>query len=418
MKNLCAKILTVIAAAAMMVTAASCTQGATADEAAGDSATTTTTAAATTTTTTAAETTAAPAAGAMRDITTLELVNEMGIGINIGNTLEACNTETTYETIANYETSWGSPLLTEAMIKGYKDAGFGVVRIPVAWSNLMSEDYTIHPDLMNRVEEVSDWVIANGMYAIINIHWDGGWWTNFQSEETREESFKKYTRIWEQISERLKDKSDYLMFESLNEELGFDQLWNRYNPNDPGKPNAYALGNEINQIFVDVVRASGGNNAERHLLIAGYNTDIDLTCDPLFLMPNDPANRMAVSVHYYTPSTFAILDADASWGKAQTTWGSQSDIDQLEHYMAKMEETFVAKGIPVIIGEYGCAAPKNKTTEEILKYNTAVCKSIYEHNMCPVYWDVATGSLYERSLQMWIDQDLVDQFHAIEAAGR
>jgi endoglucanase len=417
MRNLCAKILTVIAASAMMMTVASCDQSAEGENT-GTAATESTTTAAAATTTTAAETTAAPAVSSMRDITTMELVNEMGIGINLGNTLEACNTEATYATIENYETSWGSPVITEAMIKGYKDAGFGVVRIPVAWSNLMSEDYTIHPDLMNRVEQISDWVIANGMYAIVNIHWDGGWWTGFQDEATRDECFKKYTRIWEQICERFKDKSDYLMFESLNEELGFDQIYNRYNPNDPGKEEAYALGNQINQTFVDVVRASGGNNAERHLLIAGYNTDIDLTCDPLFLMPNDPANRMAVSVHYYTPSTFAILDADASWGKAQTTWGSQEDIDQLEHYMSKMEETFVDKGIPVIVGEYSCAAPKNKTKEEMLKYNVAVSKSIYVHNMCPVIWDVATASLYERSLQMWIDQDFINELHAIEAAGR
>ena len=97
------------------------------------------------------------------------------------------------------------------------------------------------------------------------------------------------------------------MFESLNEEGGWEELWNRYS-NEGDKEKSFSILNEINQKFVDIVRASGKNNGKRHLLIAGYNTDIDLTCDELYKMPADPENRCAVSVHYYTPSTFAILE--------------------------------------------------------------------------------------------------------------
>lgn len=121
-----------------------------------------------------------------------------------------------------------------------------------------------------------------------------------------------------------------------------------------GKTDSYDLVNEINQTFVDIIRSSGGNNPQRHLLISGYNTDVELTCDSLFQMPNDPAGRCAVSVHYYTPSGFAILEEDASWGKMRSTWGTDDDYAELNRNMDLLKTTYVDKGIPVIIGEYGC----------------------------------------------------------------
>ena len=216
----------------------------------------------------------------MRDITTMQLVREMGLGINLGNTFEACGKQISKSSIENYEQAWGSPIITEKIIKGYADTGFGVLRIPVAWSNLISEDgtYTIHPDLMRKVQQVVDWTLNTGMYAIVNIHWDGGWFSEFPTNKS--ECMYKYTRIWAQICDTFKDYGDYLMFESLNEELGWQEVWDRYSGNTKGKAESYALGNELNQTFVDLVRASGGYNSTRHLLIAGYGTDVELTCDP------------------------------------------------------------------------------------------------------------------------------------------
>lgn len=338
------------------------------------------------------------------EMTTAQIVRDMGLGINLGNTLESCgNWINPNGGVKGYETAWGSPQITEEMIKGYAECGFGVLRIPVAWSNLMGEDYTINPDYMARVKEITDWTLESGMYAIVNIHYDNGWWTKFPTD--KDECMKKYVRIWEQITENFKDYDHRLMFESLNEEGGWESLWNRYSGKEEGKADSFALLNEINQKFVDIVRDSGGNNKTRHLLIAGYNTDIDLTCDSLFEMPDDPVSRCAVSVHYYTPSTFCILEADADWGKAKTDWGSDKDKAELTKNMDKLKETFVDKGIPVIIGEYGVAV-KNKTPETVRLFLSSVAKEAYDRQMCPVLWDV-TDVFYNRTDCGFKDEQLL-----------
>ncbi len=198
----------------------------------------------------------------MRDISTMELVREMGLGINLGNTYESCG-DWINKNVNSYIKAWGSPLITQNIIQGYADEGFGVLRIPVAWSNLMSDDYTISATYLASVKKVIDWTLDSGMYAIVNLHWDGGWINNFPTNET--ENMKKYTAIWTQLSEAFKDYGDYLIFESQNEELGWSTL---------SQSASYTLVNKINQEFVNIVRNSGGNNAKRHLLIAGYGTDI------------------------------------------------------------------------------------------------------------------------------------------------
>lgn len=349
----------------------------------------------------------------MGDMTTMELVRDMGMGINLGNTMESCGNWINSSSVTNYETGWGSPVVTQEMIAGYREAGFGVLRVPVAWSNMMQENYTIHPDYLARVEEIVGWALDAELYVILNIHYDSGWWTEFPTD--KENCMEKYTRIWEQLCEAFEEYDEHLMFESLNEEGGWDSLWNRYGGSSDGKAESFGLLNEINQTFVDIVRDSGGNNEERHLLIAGYNTDVDLTCDPMFEMPDDPADRCAVSVHYYTPSTFCILTEDADWGKAKTEWGSDSDVAELEKYMDKLETTFIDKGIPVIIGEYGVAV-ENKTPEMINRFVTAVCEEAYTRSICPVLWST-TGNFYDRTNCVMYDTALNEALRAIVGAG-
>ena len=330
-----------------------------------------------------------------RELTTMEVVAEMGYGINLGNTLEACGDWINGKTPSAYETAWGSPVITKDMIQGYADAGFGVLRIPVAWSNLMIDDgnYTIAPEYTARVKEVVDMALDTGMYVILNIHWDSGWFAEFP--EKTEECMNRYIRMWVQIAEAFESYGDKLMFESQNEELGWDSIWNPWGGSKKQKEVSYALANEVNQVFVDVIRNSGGQNPWRHLLIAGYNTDIARTCDELFKMPEDPANRMAVSVHYYTPSTLCILDQDASWGKAKTEWGSQTDINELNANMNKLKSRFIDNGIPVIVGEYGCFG-SNKAREVIEHWALTVSESMYKIGACPVLWDTP-GDEYDRT---------------------
>ncbi len=216
--------------------------------------------------------------------------------------------------------------------------------------------------------------------------------------------------MWEQIAESFQDYDDYLIFESQNEELGWEKIWNPWGGTD-GKAESYALCNEINQKFVDTIRSSGGNNPERHLLISGYNTGIDRTCDSLFKMPSDPAGRMAVSVHYYSPAGFSILEEDANWGKATPTWGSESDYASLRSEMNMMKSNYTDKGIPVIIGEYGCPT-KNKEPESVRRFLSAVCEEAYKCGHCPVMWSTP-GVHYDRDTCKMADQELQKALYQI-----
>lgn len=341
---------------------------------------------------------------AMEGLSTAAFVKEMGVGINLGNTFEACGDWIYGDSVTAYETAWGSPVVTEELIQGYAAAGFGVLRIPVAWSNRMAEDYTIDPDYISRVKEVVEWALESHMAVILNIHWDGGWWENFPTD--KENCMAKYTAIWTQLCDAFGAYGDRLMFESLNEEAGWDSVWNRYTGTDAQKQESYELVNEINQTFVDIVRSSGGNNEQRHLLIAGYATDVSLTCDELFQMPDDPQGKCAVSVHYYTPATYCILEADADWGKAKAAWGSPRDYTELENNMDLLYEHFVSQGVPVIIGEYGVAT-KNKTEENIRLFLTSVAEAACARDMCPVLWDI-TDVFYDRSRFEMKDPALIE----------
>ena len=348
------------------------------------------------------------AAPAMRDMTTMEIVSDMGIGINLGNTFESSGDwiEQWGDGTPNaYETAWGSPTVTEDLIKGYAAEGFDSLRIPVAWSNMMSKDgnYTISDKYMARVKQVTDWALDADLYVIVNLHWDGGWLEKLPTDH--DNVMKKYNAIWTQVSDEFKDYGDKLIFESQNEELGWNDVWNQWSGSTNGKAESFGYVNEVNQSFVDIVRNSGGNNAQRHLLISGYNTSIDLTCDPLFKMPADPANRCAVSVHYYTPSTFTILTEDADWGKSAYTWGSDAELAELKQQMDLVKSTFVDKGIPVIIGEYG-ATKDNKEPESVRRYLTSVCEAALSRGgICPVMWDV-TDLHYDRKTYKMKDTEL------------
>ncbi|MDR1839429.1 MAG: glycoside hydrolase family 5 protein [Treponema sp.] len=335
------------------------------------------------------------------NLTTQNLIEEMGIGINMGNTLEACGDWIDDSHIDNYIKAWGSPIPTEEMIAGYAKAGFSSLRIPVAWSNMMRPDgYIINPDLFKMVEDVVNWTIDNGMVALINLHWDGGWWSEFPDKH--DEVMEKYVAIWRQICGRFRNYGDRLIFENMNE-VGFDSIWTPWRGGQVNKIRAFNLVNELNQVFVDTVRASGGNNAGRHLLINVYNTGLEYAYDPLFKIPSDPANRMALSVHYYTPAVFAILEADADWGKARTTWGTTADLKELNDNMDLLKKNCVDKGIPVIIGEFA-ACGNNKAPSMKHLYALTIMEAVLSREMCPMLWDTPGGEYDRYEYYLWSEE--------------
>lgn len=357
--------------------------------------------------------------GVMREgLTALEATRLMGNGINLGNTLEACDNNVGIKTNTplSYETHWGQPKTTQAIIDGMKAAGFDTIRIPVAWmtnaTHLYEGDYTIDADYMDRVEEVVRYARKAGMYVIINDHWDGGWYGMFGSEsaETRALAMEAYKGMWQQIAERFRDYSDYLIFESANEELG-----GRFDENSPlycsdsvvtylTDDERYALTNEINQTFVDVVRATGGNNATRFLLIAGYSTDIDKTCDDRFQMPKDTVDsKLMVSVHYYDPWSYCGASSAAS----ATKWGKVSDYEYMDQQLAKMTK-FTEAGYGVVIGEYGALPCSDGLKDNTLAYHTAFLDACTKYNLTNCLWDCS--GLYKRVSQTFADDDILAMY--------
>ncbi len=346
-----------------------------------------------------------PAAQAEEDIyamdetlTSLEVVRLMGNGINLGNTLEAYGRKTLGLTAAptDYETCWGQPVTTREMIEGMKVAGFDTLRVPVAWTNTMdfeNDDFTIAPAYLDRVEEVVRWALEADMYVIVNDHWDGGWLGMFGSatEEKRQRAMNLYTSLWTQVGERFAKYGDHLIFEAANEEFG-----NRLNDTDYAKDSGTLSENacykkvaELNQVFVDLIRAQGGNNAKRFLLIPGYNTDVTKTVDSRYQLPTDSAeNRLLLSVHYYDPSGYCLQGS-------LNSWGTQKDYAQMNGMLAKLTQ-FTRQGVGVVIGEYGvvAAAKDGGMRADTVKYTRNFLNNCDFYGFCPVLWDC--NFLYQR----------------------
>ena len=371
--------------------------------------------------------------GVMREgLTAVEATRLMGNGINLGNTMEACDsTRGRYsDSPLVYEIAWGQPVTTQDMLTAMKAAGFDTVRIPVAWMTNATrmpfemKDYTLDSRYLSRVKEIVDYARNAGMYVIINDHWDGGWWGMFGSEtpETAAFALEAYQGMWRQIAEYFRDYSDYVIFESANEELGA-----RFDENSPcyardsvvsylPENERYALTNKVNQAFVDTVRATGGNNAQRFLLIAGFGTNIKSTFDSRFVMPKDAADKkLMVSVHYYDPWSYCGASAAAG----ATLWGSASDYDAMYKTLSQMRK-FVSMGYGVVIGEYGALPGSDGVMKtNAVSYHKAFldCCDALDFTSC--LWD-CSGFFVRRELKI-VDQDMASLYlgrNAASEAGR
>lgn len=367
--------------------------------------------------------------GVMRtELTSVELAYMMGNGINLGNTMEACNNETGHITddTTYYEQMWGAPITTQESIDGMKAAGFDTLRLPVAWMTNATDlgktgDYTISEAYLNRVEEIINYALNADMYVILNDHWDGGWYGMFGSEDeaTRELAMEAYKGMWTQIANRYKEYGDRLIFEGANEEIGarFDENSALYCMDSTDSfftdDEQYALANEINQVFVDTVRATGGNNEQRFLLIPGFGTDVTKTIDERFVMPTDTAeNKLLISVHYYDPSGYCIFESLPSWG-------TKSDYQDMMDGLAKMEK-FTLDGYGVIIGECGAIyLDDGELKEGATEWTDFFLDNCDLYGYCPVLWDIggAYGSYDRVKAEMKFDdlaQIFLDERHANE----
>lgn len=363
-----------------------------------------------------AETTESAADTEENNMTSLEVIRAMGNGINLGNTLEAYNHQAYINgsSATSGEVVWGQPRTTQEMIQGMKAAGFDTIRIPIAWTNGMnyeSGDYTIDSALMDRVDEVVTWALDADMYVIINDHWDGGWWGMFGSaeQETRDKAMEMYKAMWTQIGEHFADRSYKLIFESANEELG-DKLNDKEITGSRGvlsENECYETTNEINSEFVKLIRSLGGRNADRFLLIAGYNTDITKTCDDRFQMPEDTADsKLLLSVHYYTPWDYCGTDG-------VNQWGSPQDYDEQNGLFEKLSK-FSKRGYGVVIGEYAVMLKNGGIKQDTDKFYDNLLDNCDLYDYCPVLWDCS--NFYKRITNTISDETLAELFSSRAAA--
>ncbi|MGN0595936.1 MAG: glycoside hydrolase family 5 protein [Ruminiclostridium sp.] len=327
--------------------------------------------------------------GVMRkDMTSDQYVVEMGIGENLGNTMEAYwssesnktsgASQIGSDTPSDYEKCWGAGITTQEAIDGMKAAGFDTVRIPVYWGNMMADDgtFTINDDYFNRVEEIINYCHNDGLYVVINVHHYDEFLVKHLSEDEAVEAAKI---VWTQIANRFKEYSDYLIFEGYNENLGTVRDGDNYTDDEK-----FAYVNRMNQTFVDAVRATGGNNASRMLIISGYWTNIDLTTSEKFVVPTDTvSDRIMVSVHY--------VDNAMYW---TNQIGSQSWYDYAIAQCELLKKAFTDKGIKVFVGECTSIYGKERfssnaeVTDEPVEAFRIMMNMITDYGFIPVLWDV------------------------------
>lgn len=298
-----------------------------------------------------------------------EIVNDIKVGWNLGNTLDSCDTNT-----SDTETGWGNPKTTQAMIDAVQAAGFNAVRVPVTWNDHMSADGTIDAAWMARVKEVVDYAYNNGMYVILNVHHDDkSWMVPVYSKQAEVE--KKLMHIWEQICETFADYDHHLIFEGMNEPrvIGSATEWTG------GTPEEHDVINQLFAKFVETVRSTGGLNADRTLIVTSHAQSITETAVSAVKVPDD--DHVIVSIHSYAPWDFCGTESGTS------TWsGSDAEKAELDKNFKYLADTFVSKGIPVIIGEFG-SVNKNENTADRAAHYEYYIKSAKAQGIKCFVWD-------------------------------
>lgn len=312
----------------------------------------------------------------------MEFLKKMGVGWNLGNTFDATkgdwNRNADEMTV---ETSWVGIKTTEAMIEAIHNAGFSTIRVPASWHDHVSgPDHEISEKWLNRVQEVVDWAYNRGMYVILNIHHDEDQFLPASSHY--EESAHYVACIWQQLAERFKDYDERLIMESLNEPrlLNSSYEW-VFDPNATECADAADCLNRLNQLFVDTVRAVGGNNATRYLMVPAYCAAPANAVRDSFVLPADSAeNKLIVSVHAYTPYDFALNMNGAG------TFGTQAQKQEIVSFMNSLYNKFTVNGIPVVIGEFG-AMVKVNNLQDRTDWTAFYVATASARNMPCVWWD-------------------------------
>jgi len=355
---------------------------------------------------------------AIRKKTSFEIVREMGMGYNIGNTFDSFSPYLNLKTPDEQIRLNGNIAPTEDMIKKIKKFGFKTIRFPVTWMYFIDDEGNIKSEWMTKVKEVIDIIMKEKLYCILNVHNDGysGNWLE-RGMEVKE----KYTNLWTQIANEFKDYNEYLIFESMDSVNFIDYDTYEYD---------YKTLINLNQAFVDTIRNSGGNNIERLLLIAGADDDLEMTSSSQYKMPIDQSNKLALSLHYFNPSDFSkyYYYNPYNWtnqegititNQPKLIWGNSLDYKNIFKDFELIKRHFVNNGIPVIFSEVGVFTEEKREIESIREYLYMLFSLSLDYDgiMCCL-WDTSNKifgdmNYYDRTNNVWYDEKIKNNFFQI-----
>jgi aryl-phospho-beta-D-glucosidase BglC (GH1 family) len=333
------------------------------------------------------------------ELSALDFAAAMGVGWNLGNSLDAFSNRR-----AN-ESAWNNPRVVPELFHAIRESGFTTVRIPVTWIGHIDDgnDFAVRESWMARVQEVVGYALDADLYVIINVHHDGnnyfngGAWLSVENSPHDQTYVRaRFAALWRQIAERFREYDARLLFE------GFNELRELNNYGDPRRDSSMQNLNALNQLFVDTVRETGGNNAYRYLIVAGYNTNASITLNPVrgFLMPEDTVpDRLMLSIHFYDPWNFTLNAANRNifrWGEevrqmrapGVDSWGNEPHVRTI---FGRLHTAFVERGIPILLGEYGVhdKSDIDRVNREYRRYWLEyVTRAMIETGgFVPVIWD-------------------------------
>lgn len=331
--------------------------------------------------------------GTFRNLSAFDFTADMKTGWNIGNSLDAEGPD---------ETFWGNPRITRAMIDAVAARGFKTLRIPVTWRFHQgpAPDYTVEEAWLDRVEEVVNYARANNMYAIVNVHHDDTW--IIPTAANTAEVSDRLSKLWTQIANRFRKYSDYLIFETLNEPRHEDtpNEWNG------GTAEGRAAVNAYHKASLDAIRATGGNNILRQVMISTYAAStLPVAMDALVIPNDDP--RTLISLHSYFPFPFTLEGTDQ-------TWGTTDDKTQLTMEMNRIKAQFTDNGKAVVLGEWSSGNQNNLTDR--LEHASFYAEAAAERGFASIWWDNGNSGVSNDGLAIFNRTNLTWPFGNIADA--
>lgn len=361
-----------------------------------------------------------PEAKEIPDNEAFAFIKDMKVGWNLGNTLDAYSDGANFKDELKTEECWGNPVTTKDMIDSVKEAGFDTIRIPVTWHGHVSREgdqIVVSQVWLDRVKEVVDYAYDNGMYVIVNTHHDLGEEGYYPDSDHYDQSEAFLKAVWTRMAETFRDYDEHLILESLNEpRLSANPTyeWN-FQAGVKECQDAADCINRLNQAFVDTVRATGGNNADRYLLLPGYDAALAGVATDLYKLPQDSAdNKLIVSVHAYTPYNFALQAMGESGAVDSFDIGSTSSTKDIDDLMDTLYTKYVSQGIPVLIGEFG-ARNKDNNIQDRVNYYAYYVSEARAHGISCCIWDNGSFSgngeqfgMLRRYVGKWFYSEILD----------